>query len=84
VFKTQVGRSPISRVQSGVGSGWCGSVCVDNDSCLSPVRGEVRCLKYFAKCLTCLVFISVRGRESGICVGCKGLVSPYSKNDAAR
>lgn len=44
----------------------------DNDSCLSPVRGEGRCIKYVAACLACRAFISVRGRESGICVGCKG------------
>lgn len=44
----------------------------DNDSCLSPVRGDGGCLKYVAACLACFVFISVRERESGICVRCKG------------
>jgi hypothetical protein len=74
----------VSRVLTGLRSAGLDGLRVDNDSCLSPVRGEVRCLKYFATCLACLAVVSVRGREIGICVDCKGLVSPYSKNDAAR
>jgi len=72
VFSTQVASSTVSRVQSAVGVVDLAVECDDNDSCLSPVRGEGRCLKYVAACLACRAFISVRGRESGICVECKG------------
>jgi len=70
VFSTQVASSAFSWVQSALGVEKLDSL-LDDDSCLSPVRRDGGCFKYVAARLASLAFISVRERESGICVGCK-------------